>query len=365
MKQKWMRTDFREERKWKLALAYNLSAAVVEWHEAGSIEERLAKGICKLWSRPRSQDEAPEEAADPDETMESPTQDEEGADLSTSGPEISRTTSLLLGDYGSDDEEDEESDPVIINDQDIANQVQEALDAQQPGIPIDTTDLKTEDIEDASALQVQEASQDVTMTDSNQVDGEEQPSGLKTDSSDPVLGSSSLEDSKASPQSTGGEPDPSLARVRSFKQLYAPLREMIAQSSSDKLFLEHEDFRLPKPDGDDSNVFLPFADFSVIFPDLQPYGLPAFPGATPAESKKKSEKRNDKDDSTKRVDEVMQAKIFPANRFMHLKPTLLSTLQPARHWKKDHWVMDIDEPPVMADFDAPVGKFSDDCTNGS
>ncbi|KAM3556626.1 hypothetical protein ARSEF4850_005445 [Beauveria asiatica] len=38
---KWMRTDFREERKWKMAVARNLAYACVEWHESNA-EDRLA-----------------------------------------------------------------------------------------------------------------------------------------------------------------------------------------------------------------------------------------------------------------------------------------------------------------------------------
>ncbi|EGX89296.1 large tegument protein [Cordyceps militaris CM01] len=38
---KWMRTDFREERKWKMTVARNLAYACVEWHESNA-EDRLA-----------------------------------------------------------------------------------------------------------------------------------------------------------------------------------------------------------------------------------------------------------------------------------------------------------------------------------
>lgn len=38
---KWMRTDFKEERKWKMTVARNLAYACAEWHES-SLEERLA-----------------------------------------------------------------------------------------------------------------------------------------------------------------------------------------------------------------------------------------------------------------------------------------------------------------------------------
>ena len=56
-----MRIDFREERKWKLALAYNLAKAVVEWHEAGTKEEREKRGICLNWRKPKPTEETEEE----------------------------------------------------------------------------------------------------------------------------------------------------------------------------------------------------------------------------------------------------------------------------------------------------------------
>ena len=48
-----MRTDFREERKWKLALAHTIARAVMDWHAAGSKAERERLGICLNWKKPR------------------------------------------------------------------------------------------------------------------------------------------------------------------------------------------------------------------------------------------------------------------------------------------------------------------------
>ena len=46
---KWMRTDFREERKWKMAVAKNLAYSCAQWHEA-SLEERKAMQVAVLAS---------------------------------------------------------------------------------------------------------------------------------------------------------------------------------------------------------------------------------------------------------------------------------------------------------------------------
>ena len=99
-----MRTDFREERKWKLALAYSLAHAVVEWHEAGSAEERIKRGICMSWRRPRPED------VDCDEVVEK-VQDlfEPGT-----GDEDSKGNSTPANDEGSDDDSDEDDVVVIM-----------------------------------------------------------------------------------------------------------------------------------------------------------------------------------------------------------------------------------------------------------
>ena len=62
-----MQVDFREERRWKMALAYELALEVQEWHAAGSYEERIRLGICARWRRP---DPLELEAINGAETME-------------------------------------------------------------------------------------------------------------------------------------------------------------------------------------------------------------------------------------------------------------------------------------------------------
>ena len=47
-----MQTDYREERRWKIVLAFELAFAVLEWHAAGTKEERIRLGICASWTPP-------------------------------------------------------------------------------------------------------------------------------------------------------------------------------------------------------------------------------------------------------------------------------------------------------------------------
>ena len=81
---KWMRTDFREERKWRMAVARNLAQACVDWCEASS-EERKAMQVPAIIP--------PKPSPAEDVTM---TEDVEGDD-----PESEPTPDLVPGDIDS------------------------------------------------------------------------------------------------------------------------------------------------------------------------------------------------------------------------------------------------------------------------
>ena len=51
---RWLQTDFREERKWKIAVAYELAHQVVQWHRAPTPEARAA--LCVRYARPRKEE---------------------------------------------------------------------------------------------------------------------------------------------------------------------------------------------------------------------------------------------------------------------------------------------------------------------
>lgn len=53
---KWMRTDFREERKWKRAIAKNLAYACAEWHEATPEERKLLQAPAIIPEKPQPAD---------------------------------------------------------------------------------------------------------------------------------------------------------------------------------------------------------------------------------------------------------------------------------------------------------------------
>ncbi|RDB21560.1 Chromatin modification-related protein EAF1 [Hypsizygus marmoreus] len=386
---KWMRIDFREERKWKLALAYNLSTAVLDWHAAGTRDVRLVKGICVQWKRPSSpvhveMDEDPYSLAHM-----------EIGESQDSLPQ--QNTSLLGVDYGSDEEDDDtenlETDPQdVVNDLEPSTLIENALaDASQSTDTQGehTQDIlpKTEDIDDASvlinrdrgihldmeqgdgtAMDIEEA-KPMDIEEAKPMDIEEAktmpiPSGLKTTSSDPVLAS------KPTPSSSNGDTENSVIPLKSSSKinLFAPFREMIAYLDDDKLFLDVDDFNVPESLVSSSNLPeetpLPPSDFTEIFPDLQVLTLvdvsPVVPSILP-DGKRRSEKKSDRDDPNKRSEDTTYTKLFPTGDFMTSKLTLLGPLRPSKNWKNGEWLLS-DESAVMADNDNS-SKVPDDSTS--
>ena len=380
-----MRLDFREERRWKLALAYNLAHAVLEWHEAGTIEERVRRGICVLWRKPRAEDMEVEDCSE----RNGEELDFGPRELEEDNPEDSKENSTPANDYGSDDESDDEQEKEqqdVLDALEPTTAVQDALETALSGLEASSSQQtqstssqpvhpKVEDIEDLSALQGKlDLSSDAMETDApsgaekglpkaEPSDGplSTEASGLKISSTNPILGTRALQVSKSSS-----------AKAKTKTSVYAPLREQIVYSDLDKLFIDFDDLDITKAMSelttDDPSVTAPPppVDLSAIFPDLQPYGLlDVAPIAGPSsDGKRKSDRRGDRDDPNKRAEDTTYSKLVPMSGFMHSRPTLISALQPARHWSKGQWV-DLDEVAVVADFDTPNARTVDDSVHSS
>lgn len=367
-----MRIDFREERKWKMALAFNLSTAVLEWHAASTLEERLEKGICVRWtpSLSRVDDVLAEELLDE--------ADPDSGDMDVDEPQPSEATpktSLLGVDYGSDDDDDDDE-----GDKDSQNvpdplaptaMIEDALDGAALQRADDSDSLpaiqpKTEDFDDPSLLNDNSNANVVAPPPENSdtmlVDEKDANSGLKTSSSDPVLGS------KPTPTSSNDDVEsvPLPMKISTKVNMYAPLRERVAYSDETKLFLDSDDlaaFKLELPSENLTGSEL-HPDLSSIFPDLQPLGILDIPPiVTPSapDGKRRSEKRSDRDDPTKRAEDTTYAKLFPIGEFMFSKPTLLGPLQPSKNWRNGRWAAFEDSAGAEADSGVRV---SDDGLNG-
>lgn len=392
-----MRVDFREERKWKYVLAFNISSAVLEWHKAGTREERIKQGICMHWKRPRATDSAssPSQQQGQQQDMEL---DSEGITCEQGDKEHTYSDQ----ESGDDDDEGEVEQRDIVDALETRNVLEEALEgsgsgsgsgesgesSQRQSMGLDgVVRPKMEDMEDSSALgneggvwqrDVDAMDVDAVRPGEVEVDkaadseaGRMQPArpevvdlaGLKPDSSDPVLGS---QPGSGSQSSTLPVPSPSKSVPKS--NFYAPLRERIAYSDDSKLFVDSDDLDLIKALSDlTTEDSLPPAldldsarslDLSDLFPDLQPLGMP---DVAPSEPKKKSDKKSERDDN-RRVDDAGYTKIAPMSKFMLCKPTLLSPLQPVRRWKNGRWLPP--EEAAVTEAESSSSKITDEQLSG-
>ena len=108
---KWMRTDYKEERKWKMANAYLLAQAVMEWHQAPD-----KSSVCiKVKSSRSVSDElvlssSPSEQIEPLETEASMSSDINMPEAQSVTTNTSQDTKDIDDDNVNDEEEDEEEE---------------------------------------------------------------------------------------------------------------------------------------------------------------------------------------------------------------------------------------------------------------
>lgn len=334
-------------------MAFNLSTAVLEWHVAGSQEERLRLGICVGWKRPRSSQNAPPEDVDLD-----------------SQPVEHNGYTPMADESDGDEEEGEAEQRDFIDPLETRNALEEALDGtgsnestdssqhQTPGP--DRVQPKVEDVDDSSALRDSNTGMNVDVLHDSQTgsDNDEQQAGLKEHSTDPNLGSQKNMQPDAAAAASSSK--------ASKASLYAPLREQIAYSDEGKLFLDDDDLNLTKAlsnlTTDDTSIepSIPVLDLSDIFPDLQPLGMPDVASGS-GEGKKKDKKFGD---DNRRAEDSGFTKMAPLGRFMYCKPTLLGPLRPAKRWRNEEWMF-IEEAAVAVDFDSAIGKTVDDTASGN
>ena len=374
-----MRTDFREERRWKIAVAYKLSSAVLEWHSVGDRETRKEKGIVVDWSRPIH-----DESRDIDdvEMIIEHGQDVEEDTHEDSG-ERPFSAALISADYGSDDSDDEQE----LEKREVADALEpctaleEALEhaeRSESTQPENEIRPKEEDVDDSSILQAMQLTTTTSSVDLKQdgtpgplaggtshtgeMPGPDPHSGLKPTSEDPILGSDEIL------ENTTGQPTSTSNKQPQKPNVYSPLRSRIAYHDYDKLVLDFDDLYIHKSrdaaSDDVSHDFHAYpTDISQIFPEL-PFTFIEPPTSGPSnllsEGKKKSEKR-DRDDPHKRTDPTVYSKMNPMGVFMRTRPTLLAALNPAVRWEGEHWA-GFDDAPIVPDFDAPP-KILDEPTS--
>lgn len=351
-----MRTDFREERKWKLALAYNLSTSVLEWHFARTAEERLRAGICVKWKASQFKDDEAQIRPDAMVIDQLPNpQTMQDVQMDPSDPKAD----LLGVNYGSDDEDedDKEKDDVIdsLEPAALMEDVLNSADEIQP---------KHEEMDEQSAMtllrETRDDSEFAQASGAHAAQIAEDVKGLKLTSINPVLGGS-----KSSSQSTNGDVEPAIAPPKPSAAELVPLRERIVYSSDDQLFVDIG--AVTNPDLATGDVKVEsgshdFMDLMSLFPDLQPLGMLDVAPHIPLEGKKKLEKKSDKDDPNKRIEDTTYTKLYPTGRFMYTKPTLIGPLQASKRFRDGKW-MPIEQVAIVPDPECSV-KITDESTSG-
>lgn len=364
-----MRVDFREERKWKLALAYNISNDVLDWHAAGTAEVRMAKGICVRWKRGPTEEPQTEIITNDDANLDL---NHAEMEVDTEETQLDEGTSLLGVDYGSEDEDednDEEPDHEsrdvvdVLEPSNLIASVLEDTDAKDDSHPIhvEGLQLKTEEIEDLSALIKPDPISDAG---SNMIVDDIKPDttfGLKLTSNDPVLAS------QPTPSSNGGDVDSSSGSLKTGKSnKYAPFRQAIAYSENDKLFLDMENFDVTKlnaPLKTSNETALPPPGLESIFPDLHILEFDWSPVVHTADGRKRPERKIDRDDPYKRSDDILSTRLYPTGDFMMSKPTLIGPLRPSRNWKGGQW-LSLDDNAIVPEPDNTV-KIDDSSSGNS
>jgi len=329
-----MQIDFREERKWKIAVAYTLALAVQEWHKAGSMEERIRSGICIVWSK------NPEE-----DTPIPPNIEENGAMPTTDLPRRrSCSDSTYVVEESDDGSDEEEKDNAILADAETAEPagiVDDELTQEPENMKVEDNFDFTITLQAAPTMESQDHVG--TAVNSSYQDSREgsdpTPPGLRVTSDNPMM---------------------SFANNGLSAATQGAMRDRVAFMDLNKVFLDADDLGLTsliqKPSVEEAPDYVPpRIDLVALFGDVQAYGLQEpVPAAIQLDLKKN---RRERDDVSRRLDEANATKLLPVSKFMFCRPTLISALQPSRHWRDGAWtgldespVHPIDIPPLLQGF---------------
>ena len=298
-----MHTDFREERKWKMALALELAEACVEWHQTPP-DERTK--LCAKFRAPYEEGNAePIEKGVPqdEEADETDAKADESGDVNMEDPDDREGSNLEEGRM--------EVDPPVS----VVPQTPASL---PPPMSEPQFTLKSEEVEQAVPAAVPE----------NSINEEEKK--------------------KETPLREGGTNAVlSQAQFPAIETSYKPVRRPIVKLNSSTLWVnsgelqplvskqlpaatnaDKEDMAVLKPNLSLPNNSLPNkTDLLALFPDLQPYaGL----GHGPDPTGKKIDRRCDELGSS-------ASKWVPISQFTVMRPIVLSALEPLSHYKDDKW----------------------------
>ncbi|KDN33960.1 hypothetical protein RSAG8_12945, partial [Rhizoctonia solani AG-8 WAC10335] len=339
---KWLQVDFREERRWKTVVAFELAHAAREWCEA-SPEGRQA--MCVGYRKGDHQlDEEQDKAEDVE--MDGGEGEEDG--------EAEQDTEMAerVGPDGKADELRAEPE-----DEDEPEEVEAEVEVEEPhtGGLEPRQDVMGADDEVVDMEEVKEPEREEEQQEPGTLTKDDAPGTLtKDDPTDPSSKElSPTKDPDIPDEDADGEDDPASPTKNALKPdaqgAEATLADLEYISSVRDEFFQlattpslSTSFALPalpgsvlakaKPDSIDA--------LAELFPDLSLYtGLSDSIDPDPA----KQEKRPDESMSS-----VSSGKLAHASRLMDVKPVLVGALDPARHLFKNRWI-GLDEVPAVED----------------
>lgn len=294
-----MHTDFREERKWKMALALELAEACVEWHQTPPDER---KKLCAKFRAPCEENAEPIEKGVPqdEETDETDAKADESGDVTMEDPDDREGSNL--------EESRMEVDPPVA--------VVPQTPALPPPMPEPQFTLNSEEVEQAAPTVVPENS-------TSQEKREATPTvRLREGGTNAVL---------------------SQAQFPAAETNYKPVRRPVVKLNSSALWVnsgELQPLESKQPpvatnaDEQDMATLNPIPplpnkiDLPALFPDLQPYaGL----GPGPDPTGKKIDRRCDELGSS-------ASKWVPISQFTVMRPIVLSALEPLAHYRDSKWM---------------------------
>ncbi|KAH7334166.1 hypothetical protein B0J17DRAFT_675602 [Rhizoctonia solani] len=345
---KWLQIDFREERRWKMVVAFELAHAAQEWHEA-SLEER--ETMCVRYRKADHQVDKDEDKAE-DVEMDGEKGEEDGeaekdVEMAERVGSDGKAVEIRSEPEDEDEDEPEEQEGPHIG----------GLEPRQDVMGADDEVMVVEEVKEPE----KEGDQEPGMLTKDDVPG----TLTKDDTTDPPSKElSPTKDPDLPDEDADGEDDPTSPTKNALKPDAEGAEATLADleylgSVRDELYqmaTTHSrttSFTLPtlpvpkaKPDVIDT--------LAELFPDLSLYtGLSESIASDPT----KQEKRPDESMAS-----VASGKLAHASRLMDIKPVLVGALDPARHLFKNRWV-GLDEVPAVEDG-RDVGSVRQDTVFG-
>ncbi|CAE6523513.1 unnamed protein product [Rhizoctonia solani] len=325
---KWLQIDFREERRWKMVVAFEVAHAVREWHEA-SPEER--ETMCVRYRKADHQVDDGEDKAE-DVEMDGEKEDDDAEEVEKDVEMVER-----VGSDGKAAElrsEPEDEDEVEVPEEPHTG----GMEPRQDVMGADDEVMVMEEVKEPEKEGEQQEPGMLTKDDTT-----EPPSKELSPTKDPDLPDEDAdgEDDPASPTKNALKPDAegaeaTLADLEYLRSVQDELVQMATTHSRTTSFtlpnLPTTATPKAKPDSIDA--------LAELFPDLSLYtGLSDSIDPDPM----KQDKRPDESMAS-----VSSGKLAHASRLMDIKPVLVGALDPARHLFKNRWI-GLDEVPAVED----------------